>query len=353
MSRWFDPLLERYASLEAYAQPADSGGQRMDSNENFAVPRSYQDESLGARTPADVRRYPLGGAEKLARALAKKLRVPARRVCVGCGSDQLLDMLLSFFAGPRTRLVAPDPTFSFFEARCALHRVPLTRVRFSGDMTLDPDLLKEKMAGSQMLYLDSPNNPTGFQFSRAQLSSLLDGYGGLAVIDEAYGMFGRPSAVPLARGSDNVVVTGTLSKSHGLAGMRVGYMVAPEGVADAFNRVLQYPYPVCSLSVESALGALGRPGPAEDAARTVRSERARVIRELRRHRAFEVFDSQGNFVLFDAGGSAKRVFAALLEQGISVRRIERVGARTGCMRVTVGAPAMNSKFLLAVRDLLV
>ena len=353
MRRWYAPLLERYSALDGYAQPPDSGGQRMDSNENFAVPRGYQDESLGSPTPADVRRYPSGGAERLARALAKKLRVPARCVCVGSGSDQLLDMLLSFFAGPKTRMVLADPTFSFFEARCRLHRVPLTRVPFSEDMTLDAGLLSSKLPGSKMLYLDSPNNPTGFQFTRSRLASILDGYGGLAVIDEAYAMFGRPSAVRLAAESDNVVVTGTLSKSHGLAGLRVGYMVAPPAIADAFKRVIQYPYPVSSLSVEAALGALARPGPAESAAAQIRSERARMARELRRHGAFEVFDSQASFVLFDAGGAAKRIYTALLEQGISVRRFERVGARRGCMRVSVGTPEMNSRFLLAVRDLLV
>lgn len=353
MSRWFEPLLARYAALEGYVQPEDAGGQRMDSNENFAVPRGYQDEALGSATPVDVRSYPVGGADRLARALAKRLRVPERCVCVGSGSDQLLDMLLGFFAGPRTRLVMPDPAFSFFEARCRLHRVPLTRVRFSDDMTLDWDLFRSKMAGSKMLYLDSPNNPTGFQFEPARVESLLDGYGGLAVIDEAYAMFGRPSAARLAPKSDNVVVTGTLSKSHGLAGLRVGYMVAPPELAGVFRRVIQYPYPVSSLSLASATGALAKPGPAEAAARQVRSERARMVRELRRHRAFEVFDSQGNFVLFDAGGAAARIYAALLEQGISVRRLGRIGSRRGCMRVSVGTREMNSRFLLAVRDLLV
>lgn len=352
MSRWYDPLLKRYAALDGYAQPPDRGGTRMDSNENFAVPRGYQDEALGARTPADVRAYPAGGSARLARALSRRLRAPASRVCVGSGSDQLLDMLLCFFAGPRTPLVASDPTFSFFEARCRLYRVPVRRVPFSDDMTLDAGALREKMAGSRMLYLDSPNNPTGFQFSRAQLAALLDGYEGLAVIDEAYAGFGRPSAVPLALKSDNIVVTGTLSKSHGLAGLRVGYMVAPPALAEAFNRSLQYPYPVGTLSVEAAVGALERPGPPDSAARQIRSERARMLRELRRYRAVEAFDSQANFVLFDAGGAEKRVYTALLEQGVSVRRVGRVGSRRGCLRVTVGTREMNSRFLLAVRDLL-
>lgn len=353
MSRWYDPLLARYEKLEGYAQPAERGGTRMDSNENLVVPRGYQDASLGARTPSDVRLYPAGGAERLARAVAKRLRVPAGRVCVGNGSDQLLDMLLCFFAGPRTRLVTSDPTFSFFEARCRLYQVPLRRVPFSDDMTLDHGALRAAMRGSRMLYLDSPNNPTGFQFPRDRIASLLDGYGGLAVIDEAYAGFGRPSAVPLTKKFDNLVVTGTLSKSHGLAGMRVGYMVAPPRIASVFNRVLQYPYPLGTLSIESAVGALERPAPASAAALQIRSERARMIRQLRRHRALEVFDSQANFVLIDAGGAERRVYTALLEQGISVRRLGRVGSRRGCLRVTVGPGENNSRFLTAVRDLLV
>ena len=352
MSRWYDRLVKKYAALEGYEQPAARGEHRMDSNENFAIPRGYQDQALGARTPADVRAYPAGGAAKLARALARRLRVPASRVCVGNGSDQLLDMLLCFFAGPGTPLTTSDPTFSFFEARCKLYGVPVRRVPFSDDMTLDPDDVRAQMRRSRMLYLDSPNNPTGFQFTRGQLDCVLDGYEGLAVIDEAYAGFGRPSAVPLTSKHDNLIVTGTLSKSHGLAGLRAGYMVAPPDIASVFNGVLQYPYPLGSLSVEAAVGALSRPEPVYSAAKLVRSERARVARELRRLSAVEAFDSQANFVLFDAGGAEKRVYTALLEQGVSVRRVGRIGRHAGCLRVTVGTREMNSRFLLAMRDLL-
>lgn len=352
MSRWYDRLVKQYAALDGYEQPVDRGGTRMDSNENFVMPRGYQDQILGARTPADIRAYPAGGTAKLARALARRLHVPASRVCVGNGSDQLLDMMLCFFAGPRTPLVTSDPTFSFFEARCKLYGVPVTRVPFSDGMTLDPDDVRAKMARSSMLYLDSPNNPTGFQFTRGQIDGILDGYEGLAVIDEAYAGFGRPSAVPLTSKHDNLIVTGTLSKSHGLAGLRAGYMVAPSDIASVFNGVLQYPYPLGSLSVEAAVGALARPGPVASAAKLVRSERVRVTRELRRLPAVEAFNSQANFVLFDVGGAEKRVYTALLEQNISVRRVGRIGKHVGCLRVTMGTREMNSRFLSAMRDLL-
>ena len=150
----------------------------------------------------------------------------------------------------------------------------------------------------------------------------------------------------------NMVVVRTLSKSFGMAGLRVGYMVADRSISEAFWRVLQYPYPISALSAEAAILALERSGEISASWDVVREERRRMIETLRGYGAFRVFDSDANFVLFDAGRAYRRIHKALAEQGIYVRLLGRVGKASGCIRVSVGTKSINSRFLLAVRDLL-
>ena len=354
----------RSASASAAPAPARAAGYlKLDSNENMAMPRQFQADLLrAARRAVDVREYPLGGEERLARAIARHLRVPASSIGIGSGSDQVLDQLLAAFAagGRGGRVLATSPTFSFFEDRCRLYSVPITSVPYSDDMTLDAGALRAacrslggvRRGAPGMLYLDMPNNPTGFQLGRADLEDIATAFDGLVVIDEAYAEFAGYTAVRWTRRIDNLAVVRTFSKSFGLAGLRLGYLVGGGRLAEAYNRAVRYPYPVSSLAIEAGIEALRRSGQVREVADLVRRERARVARELRSHAAFDVFDSSANFVLFDAGGAHRRVHAALAEQGISIRRLGRIGGREGCLRVTIGTREMNSRFLLAVRDLL-
>lgn len=116
--------------------------------------------------------------------------------------------------------------------------------------------------------------------------------------------------------------------------------------------VLQYPYPLGTITIESGIESLEKSHIVREAISNVRTERTRIIETLQRYDAFEVFDSEANFVLFDAHGAYKRVYSALVEQGISIRKLGKIGNHNGCLRVTVGTKEMNSKFLLAIRDLL-
>ena len=356
-------LVDGYAGAAGYEKPprpgpgalrGPAGYLKLDSNENLAVPRQFQADLLrAARRSADVREYPLGADERLAAAIARHLRVPSSSVGIGSGSDQILDQLLAAFAAGRgARLLATSPTFGFFEDRCRLYSVPVTAVPYSDDMTLDAGAVRAASRGKSVLYLDMPNNPTGFQLARADLEEIAAGFDGLVIIDEAYAEFADYTAVPWTRRLDNLAVVRTFSKSFGLAGLRLGYLVAGGRIAEAYNRAVRYPYPVSSIAAEAGIEALRRSAQMRRAADLVRRERARVAGELRRHGAFEVFDSKANFVLFDAGGAHRRIHAALAEQGISIRLIGRIGRHKGCLRVTVGTREMNSRFLLAVRDLL-
>ena len=116
--------------------------------------------------------------------------------------------------------------------------------------------------------------------------------------------------------------------------------------------VLQYPYPLSTITIESGILALEKSNIMKDAADNIKFERKRIIETLRKYDTFEVFDSKANFVLFDAQGIYKQIYSALAEQGISIRKLGKIGNHEGCLRVTIGTKEMNSKFLLAIRDLL-
>ena len=233
-----------------------------------------------------------------------------------------------------------------------IYSIPLIAIPFSDDMKLDIKQFIKESKNADILYLDSPNNPTGFQFSKKDLQKLIKSFDGLIIIDEAYGEFSDYSLTSLVKTQSNLIVVRTLSKSFGMAGLRLGYFVANKKFTDAFLNVLQYPYPLSTITIESGILALEKVNLMENAIKIIKIERQRIIETLKKFDTFEVFDSQANFVLFDAHSSYKRVYSALTEQGISIRKLGKIGNHEGCLRVTIGTKEMNSKFLLAIRDLL-
>jgi len=156
----------------------------------------------------------------------------------------------------------------------------------------------------------------------------------------------------MTKSQDNLIVVQTFSKSAGLAGLRLGYFIANKKFTDVFTRIIQYPYPLNTIAIEAGILVVQKSKQVSDVAKEIKKERKRIIENLRKYDAFEVFDSKANFVLFDAKGADKRVYTALVEQGISIRKLGKIGRNDGCLRVTVGTKEMNSKFLLAIRDLL-
>ncbi len=345
--------LEWLRNIPSYKKPDILSGLRLDSNENLAIDGQDQSKLLQrACQRTDVRMYPLDGTERLIGALSVYLGVPTNMISMGDGSDQILDMLLSNMAGHDARILTTDPTFTLIVNRCNLYGISLTQVPYTDSMTLDTEAILAQSGESDILYLDSPNNPTGYQMPINHLRRIVESFEGPIILDEAYADFAPYSAYSMVDSAPNLVVVRTLSKSFGLAGLRVGYMIANPDITEPFSRAVQYPYPISSVSIESAILALENPRVAEDSWDTVRRERQRIIRALREHDVFTVFESAANFVLFDAGGAYRRIHKALWEQGISVRMLGSVGSATGCLRVTVGSRDVNSRFLTAVRDLL-
>jgi len=351
---WFAKELEKYSKLTGYKKPEKhSNVIKLDSNENYAVSDDFLKKMINdAKENMDVREYPLGGTERLVQDISKYVGIPKEMIGVGNGSDQIIDLFLSNFASKDTKILTSDPTFGFFEERCKLYSIPTIKIPFDKSMTLNLEKFLSNSKKASILYLDTPNNPTGFQFEKRDLERLIREFKGLVIIDEAYVEFSDYSIVEMAKKINNLIVLRTLSKSFGLAGLRVGYFVANAQIIDTFTRVIQYPYPLNTLAIEVGILALRQSKYFTDVANLVKKERSRIIANLQQMKIFEVFDSKANFVLFVAGGSSQRIYKALIEQGISIKNLGKVGSHEGCLRVTVGSQDMNSKFLTAIRDLL-
>ncbi|MEK6877225.1 MAG: histidinol-phosphate transaminase [Thermoproteota archaeon] len=353
-SGWFQKKVEQLSKLKGYQKPDKyQNTLKLDSNENYAIDREFSlDLIKQTEDRLDVREYPLGDTERLVEALSRYVKMPQEMIGVGSGSDQIIDLILTNFASKDTKILTSEPTFGFFEERCKLYSIPTIKIPFTNNMTLELEKFLSNAKKTDILYLDSPNNPTGFQFSKNKLEQLIKEFDGLVIIDEAYVEFADYSIVEMTKKKDNLIVLRTLSKSFGLAGLRVGYFVTDKKIANVFTKVIQYPYPLNTVAIETAILALQKSKQISEIANLIKKERTRIIGTLRSMGVFQVFDSKANFVLFDAPGSGPRIHKALIEQGIVVKNLGKIGSRDTCLRVTVGSEEMNSKFLLAIRDLL-
>lgn len=305
-----------------------------------------------------VNRYPDPEAKTLRGLVAREFRVRPGNILHGNGSDELIYNLIATFGGPAAY---PVPTFSMYgilsqalnEAKI---EIPLDE-RFDLDTERFMEVIKKQKP--KLIFLSSPNNPTGNRFSSDRIREIIRASKGVVVVDEAYQPFsGRNEFLPLIGKHRNLVILRTLSKI-GLAGLRVGFMVADPAVINEVNKV-RLPFNLNSLSQHAAAEALKNREQMRSHIRSVVSERKRLLREMKKTEGIEPYPSQANFILFKIRGAAKsvsgnrkaadRIYEGLLRKGILVRNMN--GIFDGCLRVTVGRPAENTAFLKALRQLL-
>ena len=198
---WFDEKVHELSLIGGYQKPEiHQDSLKLDSNENYVISKQFQNDILSsARKNFDVREYPLGGVERLIQSISKFVKMPSSMIGIGNGSDQILDLILSNFASKQSKVLTSNPTFGFFEERCKLYSIPLVAIPFSDDMKLNVDDFAKQSKNADVLYLDSPNNPTGFQFPKNELQNLVKSFKGLVIIDEAYGEFGEYSLAKMVK----------------------------------------------------------------------------------------------------------------------------------------------------------
>jgi histidinol-phosphate aminotransferase len=349
----FEESLKRISKLDRYVPPEKiEGAIKLDSNENFALDAKFvRDIAQEAAAQVDLREYPIDQLGQLYSQLARYAGIEEKCVAAGSGSDQVIELLLSTL-GCKTATVF-TPTFSYFVNRCELHGIRVEKVPLTRDFELSSKAFLKSARRSDLAYICSPNNPTGNQFNRQTVLEIMDSLQDrLVLVDEAYVDFADYSLSQEATRRDNVIILRTLSKAFGLAGARVGYMVANGRFTKLFRSTIQSPYPISVLSLAIASGVLARSEQVKKTIDMIRKERARVVESLSRISRIRTFRTDSNFVFIEAGSSYGSISKGLAGAGIVVKSIGNVSRHRGCMRVTIGTPEANDRFLQAVEGAL-
>lgn len=323
---------------------------KLASNEN---PLGPSPRALDAARAAlsDLARYPDGNGFTLKRALSGKLGVDISQITLGNGSNDILEFSARAFVGAGDEVVFSAHAFAVYPivTQAVGARAVVTRARNWGhDLAAMRAAIGER---TRLVFIANPNNPTGTWLRRAELESFLASVPAhvIVVLDEAYFEFVHEPEYPDgAKWLDrfpNLIVARTFSKAYGLAGLRVGYGLSSPAVADVLNRVRQ-PFNVNSVALAAATAALSD---GEHVARTVRqnAEGMRRLTDGFRALGLDYIPSVGNFVCVDLGRPAMPAYEALLREGVIVRPVANYGMPNH-LRVTVGMPAENERFLSAL-----
>lgn len=292
--------------------------------------------------------YPHSDPVELREALARYAGVGAAQVITGCGSDDVIDGALRAFAAPGEAVAYSAPSFSMLVNFARVNGLEPAPVPFRGDGDIDPDALLARRAA--ITYVCSPNNPTGTGVSPAALERVVSRAEGLVLVDEAYGEYAGPSAVALLPRAPQLLVTRTLSKAFGLAGLRVGYGLAAPEVVQVLEKV-RGPYKVNVLGEKAALAAL-----AQDVG-WVRARVAEAIAIRDRLRAaleslgLRALPSAANFLCLPVPDSA-RLGKALLGRGIKVRVLRALPGVGDAIRVGVGPWEQMERLVATLREVL-
>lgn len=339
---WRDRLRPDVASMRAYQAEPPGAGIHLDANENpFDLADVERRAVLEALASLSFNRYPDAGVPRLRAILAERFGVSMERLSVGNGSDEFLALLCAVFGaapdGARPSILIPVPTFSMY-ALCArplgfdVHEVPLTP-RFEIDTSALVAKVREKQPN--LVFLASPNNPTGALVPRECVRACVALDSSIVVVDEAYGAFAQETLLPVLEDGSGAVLLSSLSKM-GLASLRLGVLIAEPAIVAEVDKV-RLPYNVNALSARAAEILLERHNDALEArVRDVIAERGRLASKLTAL-GLEVFPSRSNFLLARSK-EAQRIAAGLRARGIIVRNLDRPGALAGCLRITVGTP---------------
>jgi histidinol-phosphate aminotransferase len=350
---WLSDSINRIAWIDHYRMPEKvEGAIKLDSNENFVLDRNFvAGVAAEAAKQVDLREYPLDQMDELYARLAKYAGVSIKCVAAGSGSDQIIELLLSTLGGRHATVFSP--TFSYFINRCKLHGIKVYQVPLEPDFTLDKKAFVKTAKRSDLIYLSSPNNPTGNQIDRQQMIEVMDSLEDkLVLIDEAYVDFADYSLSCDAIKRSNVIVLRTLSKAFGLAGARVGYLVSNRKFVKIFKSIIQSPYPISTLSLAIASGVLADADQVKQTIRSVRSERERVFARLSKIDGIKIFRSDANFIFIEAGKKYQAISKTLNSNGIIVKLLGNITNHKGCMRITIGTPEMNDKYLKCIEQII-
>ncbi|MBK6935939.1 MAG: histidinol-phosphate transaminase [Chitinophagaceae bacterium] len=313
----------------------------LDANEN----------SFGSPLPENYNRYPDPLQFKLKEKISTIKGVPVENTFLGNGSDEAIDLLFRIFCNPgKDNVIICPPTYGMYEVCAAMNDVDVKKAPLLNNFQLNMELIEETIdPNTKLIFICSPNNPTGNSIFKEDIEMLLNNFDGLVIVDEAYINYAKQKTlIPELTEYTNLVILQTLSKAWGLAGLRLGMAFAAKKIIDYFNKV-KYPYNINSATQALAMEALNNISSVNNWTKTTVEQRELLKAELLKLPLTQfVYPSDANFILAKMI-DAKRIYDYLCKKGIIVRDRSNVILCEDCLRITIGTPEENKQLMEALK----
>jgi histidinol-phosphate aminotransferase len=349
-----DIIRDEIRALTAYHVPDPGGMVKLDAMENpYRLPPELCRALAESLAGAALNRYPDPGARELKTRLRTAMQIPsAMELVLGNGSDELIQMLALAVARPGALMLGFEPSFVMFRMIATFAGMRYVGLPLNADFTIDTATAVAAVEQHQpaLIFIAYPNNPSGNLFDADAIARIIHAAPGLVIVDEAYHAFAGRSFMPRLAEFPNLLVMRTVSKL-GLAGLRLGLLAGHSAWLHHVDKV-RLPYNVNVLTQLAATEVLQHRDVLEAQAAAIRSERTRLLAELRRLPGVETYASEANFILFRVT-KADQVFSGLKQRGVLIKNLHGTHPLLAdCLRVTVGTPAENTQFLSALTAIL-
>jgi histidinol-phosphate aminotransferase len=334
--------------LKPYTSARDKfqDGIFLDANEN----------SFGSVIESEIEnlnRYPDPHQKQLRLTLANFLKIKEDKLFFGVGSDEIIDLAIRIFCEPKkSNMIIPQPTYGMYQVACDINEVKVKSVQLDSDFDIDVDaVMKTIDENTRIIFLCSPNNPTGNLLSTDRIKFLAENSNLIIFIDEAYIDFDEDgSFIKHISEFKNVIISRTFSKAWGLAGVRCGYCIADDFIINLFFKV-KAPYTINNLTANAILKALQNNNTRLELISKIISERQKLVLELPSINSLEIiYPSNANFLLIRIKNAAE-VFNYLNQKGIRVRMRKDDERLKDCLRITVGTPEENNLLITALKEM--
>jgi len=327
---------------------------KMNLNENFAMPtETIEKLLLDACRNIDVRAYPPPRGCLAVKAISSFLGFSEFEVSVANGADEIMDLLMKVFVRKGSKVMVVEPSFPMYTFFVQLYGGSTVPVLLRPDFSLDVDaVLKKADKNTRLLFVCSPNNPTGNQFREADIKRLLQEFKGVVVVDEAYADFASGSVINWVRDYDNLAVLRSFSKAFGLAGLRLGYLVSNKSIVEYVQRVVG-PFNVNSVTQQTIALALEKWSYFEEQINFVVNERKWLMKNLTQIDGVTPYPSDANFILFKVTKddlTSATVTERMENRNVLVKDRGHLPLLENCIRVTVGTRNMNEAFFSALKE---
>lgn len=334
-------------NLEAYNPAVQKAKALLNANENpYNLPEDIRKEISDKLINLDYNRYPDPLATELSKTYGDMVDIPINQIMVGNGSDDLLEIITNTFVDPGDIVISHTPSFSMYKIWTDIAGGEFIEIEDHPDHSINMEKIKleAQRKNAKLVYICSPNNPTGFKVSKADLQDLLESTPSLIVLDEAYIEFDGESLIEFVKAYDNIIVLRTLSKAYRMPAARCGFAFAPVEIIEEMRKV-KAPYNVNSLTQEAAKIVLDHREELQPAIEEIKEARDEAYNLLKDIKGLTVYPSHANF-LYVVTPEDEKLQEAFLAKGISVRYFPNDHA----FRITIGTPEENKLVIDTIKE---